>query len=135
MDIIGQPGCPFCSLPVWEQEPHLMVHGLEPFSPVVPGHRLFIPRVHVTDATDVPALTGRVFAEAAAWGRDHVPHGQFNLITSAGRWATQTVFHLHVDVVPRTEDDGLSLPWTGQPKMKALDLDTPEYDYRDGGRP
>lgn len=114
MDIIGQSGCPFCALDIWEQEPDLMVTSLIPFSPLVEGHILFIPRVHVTDATDVPALTGRVFAEAAAWARDYCPSA--NLITSIGRAATQTVFHLHVHVVPRAEGDGLSLPWTGQVK-------------------
>lgn len=37
-----------------------------------------------------------------------------NFITSAGPAATQSVFHLHVHLVPRFEDDGLILPWTGQ---------------------
>jgi histidine triad (HIT) family protein len=32
-----------------------------------------------------------------------------NLITSKGREATQSVWHLHL--VPRAEDDGLALPW------------------------
>jgi histidine triad (HIT) family protein len=34
-----------------------------------------------------------------------------NLITSAGREATQSVFHLHLHVVPRRENDRLALPW------------------------
>jgi histidine triad (HIT) family protein len=37
-----------------------------------------------------------------------------NIITSIGRVATQSVFHLHVHIVPRHEGDGLCLPWTGQ---------------------
>ena len=37
-----------------------------------------------------------------------------NLITSIGAAATQTVFHLHVHVVPRHEGDGLLLPWSNQ---------------------
>jgi histidine triad (HIT) family protein len=36
-----------------------------------------------------------------------------NIITSAGSDATQTVFHLHLHVVPRRAGDGLALPWTG----------------------
>lgn len=39
------------------------------------------------------------------------PHPS-NLITSAGAEATQSVFHLHVHIVPRGENDGLALPWT-----------------------
>jgi len=38
--------------------------------------------------------------------------GPCNVITSVGREATQSVFHLHVHVVPRREGDGLALPWT-----------------------
>jgi histidine triad (HIT) family protein len=34
-----------------------------------------------------------------------------NIITSAGTEATQTVFHLHVHIVPREAGDGLELPW------------------------
>lgn len=34
-----------------------------------------------------------------------------NLITSRGAAATQSVFHLHLHLVPRTEGDGLALPW------------------------
>ncbi|OHT47970.1 hypothetical protein BKG71_25700 [Mycobacteroides chelonae] len=41
---------------------------------------------------------------------------QANVITSIGPDATQTVFHTHIHVVPRRENDGLHLPWTGQVK-------------------
>jgi histidine triad (HIT) family protein len=36
----------------------------------------------------------------------------FNLITSQGAAATQTVMHLHLHLVPRTDGDGLKLPWS-----------------------
>ena len=42
-----------------------------------------------------------------------------NLITSKGREATQSVFHLHVHVVPRAAGDGLPLPWTPQHTARA----------------
>lgn len=38
------------------------------------------------------------------------PQGM-NLITSAGRVAEQTVFHLHLHVVPRWERDGFGKIW------------------------
>jgi len=35
----------------------------------------------------------------------------FNLINSCGSAAWQTIFHFHVHVIPRYEDDPLQLPW------------------------
>jgi histidine triad (HIT) family protein len=34
-----------------------------------------------------------------------------NLLNSCGRAAWQTVFHFHVHVIPRYDDDPLKLPW------------------------
>lgn len=90
------------------------VIAFEPLNPVVPGHRLFIPTQHVKDAGDNPAVTGLVMSHAARWAKGIYP--AYNLITSAGADATQTVFHLHIHVIPRYLGDGLHLPWTGQVK-------------------
>ena len=38
-----------------------------------------------------------------------------NLINSCGAAAWQTVFHFHMHVVPRYDDDPLELPWTPAP--------------------
>lgn len=89
------------------------VVSFTPLNPVTEGHRLFIHALHSVDARHEPWLTGVVFEVAAQWGRDQVTES-FNLITSAGYEATQTVRHLHVHYVPRREGDGLHLPWTGQ---------------------
>jgi histidine triad (HIT) family protein len=40
--------------------------------------------------------------------------GDMNIISSKGPAATQTVFHLHLHLVPRTAGDCLALPWTNQ---------------------
>lgn len=80
-----------------------------PLGPVTPGHVLIIPRIHVVHfATDLLVST-QVMADAAIWAQDHP--GEFNILTSAGRAATQSVDHLHVHYVPRAADDGLMLPW------------------------
>ena len=84
----------------------------EPLNPVVPGHRLFVSPQHVVDASTNPDVTAKVFAAAAEYARRQ--GDDFNLITSGGADATQTVFHLHVHYVPRDEGDALTLPWTGQ---------------------
>lgn len=80
-----------------------------PLNPVTDGHTLVVPREHVANAHVKPWVTGAVMRRAAAYW-----NGPCNIITSVGVEATQTVFHLHVHVVPRRRDDGLHLPWTDQ---------------------
>ena len=88
---------------------------IAPLNPVAPGHRLVIPLTHVTDAVDDPAVFGATAGDASRYARDMLAPGQsVNLITSRGVAATQSVFHLHLHIVPRVDGDGLHLPWTGQ---------------------
>jgi histidine triad (HIT) family protein len=74
------------------------------------GHILVIPKDHVRDFTDNVLVTGITMMRAADLAQEL--DGQWNLITSAGPDATQTVFHLHVHLVPRRPGDGLLLPWS-----------------------
>jgi len=83
-----------------------------PLNPVVPGHILIVPRIHVTDFTMSPDVSAD--AMKAAGYAAKVIGGDFNLITSKGSAATQTIYHLHIHLVPRYPYDGLHLPWTGQ---------------------
>lgn len=118
--------CPFCDrIAAGEYETGLYDYGrligvaFQPLNPVTQGHRLYVTAEHVSDATADPALTGRLMAEAAHHTRDFYQVRSFNLITSAGSAATQTVRHLHVHAIPRREGDGLHLPWTGQQQAAA----------------
>jgi histidine triad (HIT) family protein len=107
----GPTACVFCTI-VAGREPATFVSrwadavAIVPLEPVTDGHVLVIPREHVQDAAVSPAVTALTFARAA-----EIATRPFNLITSAGREATQTVPHLHVHIVPRRADDGLALPW------------------------
>jgi histidine triad (HIT) family protein len=38
-----------------------------------------------------------------------------NLLNACGQAAWQTVFHFHIHVIPRYEDDPLRLPWQPEP--------------------
>lgn len=69
-----------------------------------PGHTLVVPRVHVADAGVDPDVTAAVMRRAAALAGETEAA---NIITSKGAAATQTMFHLHVHVVPRADGDGL----------------------------
>jgi histidine triad (HIT) family protein len=84
---------------------------------VHPGHVLVMPRVHVEDAGTDPDVTAAVMRRAAELMAEYPAA---NLITSKGEAATQSVYHLHVHVVPREPDDGLPLPWTPQHAARAM---------------
>lgn len=108
--------CVFCQKianhDVDQFHPYTNVVRFTLLNPVVPGHQLFVPTLHVADAASDSEVTGLTFEQAALWAA--VQGKPFNLITSGGAPATQSVFHLHVHYVPRAEGDGLHLPWTGQ---------------------
>lgn len=105
------PGCAFCDYdgpsPIVAEAPGVI--AFRPLNPVTEGHLLFVPEVHVEDATEAPAITALVMAAASDWARGV---GDCNLITSVGEAATQTVKHLHIHLVPRSVGDGLALPWS-----------------------
>lgn len=108
--------CPFCARIAageYDYDDDYSV-AFQPLNPVTPGHFLVVPRRHVKSALDSPPrYLGRAM-EFAADLAGQMGLTDCNFITSAGAAATQTVFHLHVHVVPRREGDGLALPWTGQ---------------------
>jgi histidine triad (HIT) family protein len=91
-----------------------------PLNPVIggEGHVLVIPRAHVADFMENATVTATTMRDAAELARElrNTLGGDWNLITSAGADATQTVFHLHVHLVRRVAGDDLALPWTGQVK-------------------
>ncbi|AXQ62303.1 histidine triad nucleotide binding protein [Gordonia phage TillyBobJoe] len=107
--------CPFCAkiedgtaeyVPVYNA-----VHFV-PLNPVTEGHRLFVPDWHARHPN--ATATSEAMGAAVRWAASHLPDdAEYNLITSNGAAATQTVEHLHVHLVPRRPGDGLLLPWGG----------------------
>ena len=81
-----------------------------PLGEVTDGHTLVVPRAHVADASSSPVITGMVATHAAQYAQ--ALNEDYNLITSSGPAATQTIRHLHFHVVPRRKGDGLRLPWS-----------------------
>jgi histidine triad (HIT) family protein len=83
-----------------------------PLNPVTPGHKLFVPKIHTESVADAWAAGDSLGAFVALCNWGMVKNEDFNVITSAGRHATQTIFHTHIHYVPRRKDDGLKLPWS-----------------------
>ncbi|MFZ3562845.1 HIT family protein [Streptomyces sp. BH097] len=111
-----RPDCPFCRI-IHGGAPATIVHAWDDALAIEPrgggctdGHLLVLPRGHVADFTTDPVVSATVQLRAAELAAQI--GGQWNYLTSCGPAATQTVFHLHGHLVPRTDGDGLALPWT-----------------------
>jgi len=86
-----------------------------PLHPATAGHTLVVPRVHVPDFLalddDLGASMSRAVLAVAHAVRDAMQPDGMNLITSSGTAAQQTVFHLHVHVLPRYDGDRVGDIW------------------------
>lgn len=97
--------------------------------PVHPGHTLVVPRLHLPDlrecAADLAAHLFAVSARLAPGITRAVDADAFNIWTAAGRAAGQTVFHLHLHILPRFHGDvfGPRLPKEGVAEADRADLD------------
>lgn len=106
----GQTGCPFCD-PEPERVFHrgTLVYGLWDRYPASPGHALLVPVRHIGTWFDAGAEERRELMDATDIARTHIearhdPDG-YNIGINAGAAAGQTVFHLHVHVIPRYRGD------------------------------
>lgn len=115
----GRPRCVFCKI-VAGDSPAAMVRkwpdaiAFTPLDPVNSGHTLVVPVKHVDDATVDPDVTSQTMRRASQLAGEYL---SANIITSIGAPATQSIFHLHIHVIPRYPDDELMVPWgtTGDP--------------------
>jgi histidine triad (HIT) family protein len=84
-------------------------------APATPGHALVVPRKHSADLLEIETddLNATMLSaqRLARRMKDVLEADGINLINACGAAAWQTVFHFHIHVVPRYEDDPLKLPW------------------------
>ena len=84
-------------------------------APATPGHALVVPRRHSAGLLEIDAddLSATVMAaqRLARRMKEVLDADGIDLINACGAAAWQTVFHFHIHVVPRYEDDPLKLPW------------------------
>ncbi len=88
-------------------------------NPATPGHALVVPRAHSADLMEISESDLERTAVAAQRLARRIkaalePQG-FNILNSCGSAAWQTIFHFHLHVIPRYEDDPLKLPWIPGP--------------------
>ena len=128
-----QDGCDFCAIARGRnRSAEIVCEGDDwvaffPLSPATPGHTLVIPRAHVADLWHVGSpldatLMAAVIRVGRAISAALSPEGM-NLISSAGKTAEQTVFHLHLHIVPRWQRDGFGRIWPTEGRFEDADLE------------
>ncbi len=117
--------CIFCTLPhsksdaVIEENEHF--YAVYDLYPVSRGHCLIISKKHFENIFDLPHdhgaslldLVGRVKKMV---DEKHAPAG-YNVTANVGRAGGQTVFHIHVHLIPRYAGDSLK-PEAGGPHKR-----------------
>jgi histidine triad (HIT) family protein len=114
----GGMSCVFCDIVagdapavrVYEDADYLGILDIRPFTR---GHTLVLPKRHTVDLTDTPPETcagmvgiGQRIAMAAR--ASELKADGNNIVINDGRAAFQSVFHIHLHVVPRQNGDKLS---------------------------
>ena len=118
------PDCLFCKIIAGEIPGTIVAEddrtvAFMDINPATRGHALVVPRRHATDLGEISSEDFAAVADAARRlairARSALDADGINLINSWGAAAWQTVFHLHVHVIPRYADDPLRLPWKPAP--------------------
>ncbi len=110
--------CVFCeivadnapAIRVHEDDDYLAILDIRPFTR---GHTLVVPKRHTVDLTDTPSQT---LAEMLAIGQriglaaraSELKADGTNIAINDGRAAFQSVFHIHLHVLPRHDGDKLA---------------------------
>ena len=84
-------------------------------SPAAKGHVIILPKAHAEDVFELEdEIASKIYVVAkkvakavkAATGCDGV-----NILQNNGEAAGQTVFHLHMHVIPRWNEDNIKIKW------------------------
>jgi len=125
--------CVFCAIVAGEAPAHLIDEdeftlAFLDIAPLTPGHTLVVPKRHTDDLWSVDADTAAAVMRTAHRVAERLrvalePDG-LNLLQCTREVAFQTVFHLHVHVIPRAVGDTMRLPDWPQPAATSDELAT-----------
>jgi histidine triad (HIT) family protein len=120
MGVDDMTDCIFCRI-VSKQIPASVVHeddqtiAFMDLGQVNPGHVLVATKAHVENVfgldDDQAGAVFRTVARIARASRDAFGAPGMTLFQANGKAGAQTVFHFHMHVLPRLENDGMSLAW------------------------
>jgi histidine triad (HIT) family protein len=132
--------CVFCKI-VAKQIPASVVYEDEgtlafmDLGQVNPGHVLVTAKAHAENVYELDdaqaAAVFRTVAEVARAVRDAFSPQGLSIYQANGTAAGQTVFHFHMHLVPRHEDDGMNLTWpVKNPPREALETNAAKIRAR-----
>jgi histidine triad (HIT) family protein len=118
------PDCIFCKILAGElpgtivDEDERTVSFMD-INPATRGHALVVPREHTDDLMTIGpedlAACSAAAQRLARRAKDVLGADGINVLNCCGSAAWQTVWHFHLHVIPRYEDDPLKLPWIPGP--------------------
>ncbi len=112
--------CIFCKIAqgiipsacVWEDDDFRAILDI---SPAAKGHVLLLPKKHCANLfeidADIAAKALLVASKIAKAMKKALNADGINLLQNNGEAAGQTIFHLHIHLIPRYNEDGVSIPW------------------------
>ena len=94
-------------------------------NPATKGHCLILPKEHYENIFELPEeLTAKAFRLAKKLSsslREKLSCDGLNIVQNNGEIAGQTVFHFHIHLIPRYENDGQKIGWKpGKPTNEEL---------------
>jgi histidine triad (HIT) family protein len=114
------PTCTFCNIVRGSESAHVVYEDEDSmafldFAPAAEGHTLVIPRDHARTLLDIsPDSAGALLRSATHVARviDQTFHPDgMTMVQTNERAGGQTVFHVHLHLVPRWKGDDLFRPW------------------------
>lgn len=112
--------CIFCKLAngvfptnsIYEDEDFNVILDL---APATKGHALILPKQHADNLYELPdEVAGKAFVLAkklAKSMKEKLGCDGLNVVQNNGTVAGQTVFHFHMHLIPRYEEDGQKIAW------------------------
>lgn len=86
--------------------------------PATKGHALILPKNHYANLYELPEETAgdvmKLAKKMATVMTEKLGCQGFNLMQNNGETAGQTVFHFHMHLIPRYNDDGQKIAWAPQ---------------------
>ena len=121
---MSEPDCIFCRVVAGEIPGEVMDEDdrtitVLDINPATRGHSVVLTKAHARDLFSVDdddlIAVMKAARRVAELMKQKLELQGFNVLHNIGRVAWQSIFHFHLHVIPRYEDDPLRLPWLPEP--------------------